>query len=74
METEQRRAAANLTGELYLQGYIPLSSNLEVAAAAVRLVVAGGNYFPRPLNAELRQRNWPRAVTIQRLTPQEWLN
>lgn len=55
VETEQVRAAANLTGELYLQGYIPLSSNLEVAAAAVRLVVAGGNYFPRPLNAELRQ-------------------
>ena len=37
-----------------LQGYIPVSSNLEVAAAAVRLVLAGGSYFPRPQNVEPR--------------------
>jgi DNA-binding NarL/FixJ family response regulator len=54
VEAEYVRAAANLAAELDLQGYIPVSSNLEVAAAAVRLVLAGGSYFPRPQNVEPR--------------------
>ena len=32
---------------LNLHGYIPTSSSMELAAAALRLVVAGGSYFPR---------------------------
>lgn len=31
---------------LGLQGFIPMSSSLEVAAAALRLVIAGGCYYP----------------------------
>jgi DNA-binding NarL/FixJ family response regulator len=30
-----------------LSGYIPTSSNTEVASAVLRLVIAGGTYFPR---------------------------
>jgi DNA-binding NarL/FixJ family response regulator len=40
-------AAAQLSARLDLQGYIPTSTSLEVATAAIRLVVAGGSYFPR---------------------------
>ena len=31
---------------LGLQGFIPMSSSLEIAAAALRLVIAGGRYYP----------------------------
>lgn len=31
---------------LGLQGFIPMSSSLEIAAAALRLVIAGGLYYP----------------------------
>ncbi len=36
-----------LIARLGLQGYLPLSSSVDVAAAAIRLIVAGGAYFPR---------------------------
>jgi DNA-binding NarL/FixJ family response regulator len=42
--------AEMLVSRLRLQGYIPTSSSMEVAEAAVRLVVAGGTYVPRMLN------------------------
>jgi DNA-binding NarL/FixJ family response regulator len=35
-----------------LQGYLPLSSSVDVAAAAIRLVVAEGSYFLRPRNGD----------------------
>jgi DNA-binding NarL/FixJ family response regulator len=47
---EESATAADLAVQLDLQGYIPASSSLEVAAAAVHLVVAGGSYFPRRQN------------------------
>ncbi len=37
---------------LGLQGFIPMSSSLEVAAAALRLVIAGGYYYPRVAAAD----------------------
>jgi DNA-binding NarL/FixJ family response regulator len=52
VEAEEIGAATDLGEQLDLQGYIPSFSSLEVAAAAVRLVVAGGNYFPRPREHE----------------------
>jgi DNA-binding NarL/FixJ family response regulator len=48
VEADEIGAAADLCAQLDLQGYIPSFSSLEVAAAAVRLVLAGGTYFPRP--------------------------
>jgi DNA-binding NarL/FixJ family response regulator len=56
VESDQTRAASDLAAQLDLQGYIPTFSSLEVAAAAVHLVVAGGSYFPRPRREEPRQR------------------
>jgi DNA-binding NarL/FixJ family response regulator len=54
-EYDQCKAAADLAVRLDLQGYIPASSSLEVAAAAVQLVIAGGSYFPRPPIGESQQ-------------------
>jgi DNA-binding NarL/FixJ family response regulator len=57
--TEQTKAARDLAIELDLQGYIPVYSSLELAAAAVQLVAAGGSYFPRPQDAEPRPKDLP---------------
>lgn len=43
---DEATAADTLVSGLGLQGYIPTSTSLSVAAAALRLVVAGGHYFP----------------------------
>jgi DNA-binding NarL/FixJ family response regulator len=40
-------ASEALIADLHLRGYIPTSSRLEVAAAGLRLVLAGGWYLPR---------------------------
>jgi two-component system, NarL family, nitrate/nitrite response regulator NarL len=39
------------------QGVIPISASLKIAVAAVQLVMAGGNYFPRQVNegSQLRE-------------------
>ena len=46
VELDETNAAEALAGRLAVQGYIPTSSSMKVAAAALRLVVAGGRYFP----------------------------
>jgi DNA-binding NarL/FixJ family response regulator len=76
-EHEQIETAIDLTMRLDLQGYIPMSNSLEIAAAAIRLVVAGGNYFPRRPNVEA-QRTLPRhhdpaaaLARIAKLSPRE---
>lgn len=46
VEPEGTSVADALAGKLEIQGFIPTSSNVAVAAAATRLVAAGGNYFP----------------------------
>jgi DNA-binding NarL/FixJ family response regulator len=56
-EAEQSRSAADLAAQLDLQGFIPASSSLEVATAAVHLVLAGGSYFPRPPNDASQQKD-----------------
>src|SRR5579863_2067087 len=43
---DEATASDALVSGLGLQGYIPTSTSLSVAAAALRLVVAGGHYFP----------------------------
>lgn len=39
--------AEEVVGRLNLSGYIPMTSTSEVAAAALRLIMAGGRYLPR---------------------------
>lgn len=41
-----REVAEEAARQLHLSGYIPTSSNLELAATALRLVLAGGRYLP----------------------------
>ena len=40
------RLAEEAVRQLHLSGYIPTSSSLELASTALRLVIAGGRYFP----------------------------
>lgn len=50
---ENLEAADALASRFGLQGYIPTSSPIAVAAAAIRLIVAGGHYLPRPRTGSL---------------------
>jgi DNA-binding NarL/FixJ family response regulator len=68
-----------LARQLNIQGYIPTSSTVAVAAAALRLVVAGGLYFPATRDASPRDisveatvsRVANYGVAAARLTPRE---
>jgi DNA-binding NarL/FixJ family response regulator len=46
-ESDRLRTAEMLIARLHLRGYIPISSTMEVAAAALHLVIGGGTYVPR---------------------------
>ena len=80
VEGDEVGAAAELGVQLDLQGYIPSFNSLEIAAAAVRLVVAGGSYFPRPREHEARPvevlpGSMPRTLDLTKvadLTSREW--
>jgi DNA-binding NarL/FixJ family response regulator len=62
---------------LGLQGYIPMSSSLEIAIAALRLVMAGGHYYPHVAATSRRWRQSKdkpapaRAPGNSHLTPRE---
>jgi DNA-binding NarL/FixJ family response regulator len=47
MDEDEEARRPGLLASLGVQGYIPTSSSLDVALAALRLVIAGGNYFPQ---------------------------
>lgn len=75
----QADSANTLVTDLNLRGYIPTSSKIDVAAAALRLVLAGGTYLPRqrdvsqpgaeaPLEQILRE---DAAELLRTLTPRE---
>jgi DNA-binding NarL/FixJ family response regulator len=53
IRTEKASSLAAACNRLGLQGYVPTSTNSLVAAAAVRLIVAGGTYFPRSPGRDL---------------------
>jgi DNA-binding NarL/FixJ family response regulator len=53
IRTEKASSLAAACNRLGLRGYIPTSTNAAVAAAAVRLIVAGGTYFPRSPGRDL---------------------
>ncbi len=72
-------ALENLLNRLAVQGFIPTSSSMKVAAAALRLVMAGGRYFPpvqrrNQAAAPAAPHALPRPVqdeSLARLTPRE---
>ena len=47
-EEEHPELPAQRNLPLNLRGYIPTTTSMEVASAALRLILAGGTYFPRP--------------------------
>jgi DNA-binding NarL/FixJ family response regulator len=59
------RAVQSVVSRLAVQGYIPTSTSLEVATAALRLVLAGGHYFPRLSHSA----GSPELVSIGRTQP-----
>lgn len=80
VDDAQQEAAEALVERLGLQGYIPASTSVNVAAAAVRLIVAGGLYLPRVLQRAPTPRlaapvqgdpSFHVALNIHKLTPRE---
>lgn len=63
IEQEKMWPIADLIDRLRLQGYIPSSSSMEVAAAVLRLVAAGGTYIPHCQNRE------PSSVIVDQMHP-----
>jgi DNA-binding NarL/FixJ family response regulator len=77
MDETANAAGQELTLTANFQGFIPMSSSLEIASAALRLVIAGGSYFPhaapgpwRPVSKNAAART-PRSTTLLELTPRE---
>ena len=79
VEADEASAAEALAGQLNVQGYIPTSSNVNVAAAALRLVLAGGLYFPALRDHDRQPTMTPtnpvrlatRRASLATLTPRE---
>jgi DNA-binding NarL/FixJ family response regulator len=79
VELEDTSTVDSLAERLGVQGYIPTSSSVKVAAAALRLIVAGGRYFPAVQNqrhpAALLSIDHTRRVvdrdSVTKLTPRE---
>jgi DNA-binding NarL/FixJ family response regulator len=79
VEPDDANKAEALARQLNIQGYIPTSSTVAVAAAALRLVVAGGLYFPASRDANARSTGVEATVlsladyrfASARLTPRE---
>jgi DNA-binding NarL/FixJ family response regulator len=46
VDADEKLRVETLAARLGVQGYIPTSSSVEVAVAAMRLVMVGGRYFP----------------------------
>ena len=70
VDAEEARTAEVLANRLNVQGYIPTSSSVNVATAALRLVVAGGRYFPALKDHE-RHPAMTRHGSLAKLTPRE---
>jgi DNA-binding NarL/FixJ family response regulator len=64
-DVSNSRVVASMVSRLDVQGYIPTFTSLEVAAAALRLVLAGGHYFPRLSHSA----GSPELVSIGRTQP-----
>lgn len=71
---------AEVAMQFRLQGHIPTSTNVEVAAAIVRLILAGGSYFPQAdphlgMTSPPGSRKFKEGVNVsavsEKLTPRE---
>jgi DNA-binding NarL/FixJ family response regulator len=79
VEADDASRADALARQLNIQGYIPTSSTVTVAAAALRLVVAGGLYFPGMRDSSYRKSGIEATtssplsfgIASARLTPRE---
>jgi DNA-binding NarL/FixJ family response regulator len=56
MDEDEDAYRPGLLASLRVQGYIPTSSSLDVALAALRLVIAGGRYFPHSGESTTRSK------------------
>lgn len=75
MDEDEDAYHPSLLASLGVQGYIPTSSSLEVALAALRLVIAGGLYFPHSGETTTRSKihfDPTAAREPANLTPREW--
>jgi len=78
-EADDLRTAEMLVGRFHLQGYIPITSTMEVAAAALQLVIAGGTYVPHTWNGDRPPVQMPldrmpegtASAAADKLTPRE---
>jgi DNA-binding NarL/FixJ family response regulator len=68
-EAGERVAAESMVARLHLQGYIPTSSTTKVAAAALRLVLAGGAYLPRHWEEDRRLPETPLNQMLDAVEP-----
>ena len=77
IDPDKTRPIAEIVARFHLQGYIPTSSSVGVAAAVLRLIAAGGTYIPENRDGEslpIRAAQAPRtsqAARIAGLTPRE---
>ena len=79
VEAMDRSSIGALVEQFGIQGVIPNSSNVNVAAAALRLVMAGGRYFPheraqapQPTSRSVAQLSSAGGLAdIEKLTPRE---
>ncbi len=51
VETDDLDAVEHVVGRLALHGYIPTTGSIDLLSAAMRVIVAGGTYFPRLVHA-----------------------
>ena len=75
-DTQDLRVAEEAVRQLHLSGYIPTCSGLELAATALRLVIAGGryvpgNYFDADKAAQTTSQKPLTSVSIDKLTIRE---
>ncbi len=77
IDPDRAQPIAELVNQLRLHGYIPTSSSMEVAAAVLRLVAAGGTYIPYTRNEDTplvpvgQAKQAAKPVRIAGLTPRE---
>ena len=77
IDPDKTRPIAEIVARFHLQGYIPTSSSMGVAAAVLRLIAAGGTYIPENRDGDVLPLPAPQAprmshaARIAGLTPRE---
>ena len=75
VETEDLCAVEVVVGRLALHGYIPTTSSMDLVSAAMRVIVAGGTYFPRISDAGAPVTSGPGPAPPQGMAtrPRNWV-